>query len=126
MSVVSGELLADWVSPVQTGYQTDVGAVRFDAGYACAAFWGDDGNIPTMVVLDAKAGPVANPILSYTSPGSMYACEVVRDAAASNATHDVVFASFSGKHTPANNGGCGGDAYAFRLDVDVRAHASSR
>ena len=109
--------MADWISPISSRYQTDVGAVRFDAGYVCAAFWGDEGNVPTAVVLDASAGPSAPPLLAFASPGSMYACEVLRDAAASNSTHDSVYASFSGKHTPANNGGCGGDAYAFHFDV---------
>ena len=113
-SAASGALVADYTSPEAAQLQTDA-VVRASGAYAAAALWGDADDFPTVVVI--KAGAAA-PLLAYVTPGSMFAVDIAVDAAAGNATHDAVFVVAAGKHVPANGMGDGGDAYAWRLDVE--------
>jgi len=114
----SGALVADYVSPESAKFQTDA-TVRASGRYAAAVLWGDADDFPTVVVLAAgsAAAPSTTPLLTFTTPGSMFGVDVAVDLAASNATNDVVYVVAAGKHVPANVMGVGGDAYAWRLDV---------
>ena len=116
-SMASGALLTDWLSPVNSKLQTDV-TVRMSGQYAGAVFWGDSGDVPTCLVLRSGS---AEPLLAFTTPGSMVGLDIVLDAGSSNATADVIFFVAAGKHVPANEMGDGGDAYAWRLVVPPSA-----
>ena len=47
----------------------------------------------------------------------MFAVDVLRDAAASTPTLDIVYYSAAGKATPANVAGNGGNAYAYKVTI---------
>ena len=93
--------------------------LRADGDYAAVSLWGNDGDVPTVVLL--RAGAADPVVFNYTTPGSMMAVDlnVVRGAAAG--APDVVFLAAAGKHVPANKMGNGGDAFGWRVDVPALA-----
>ena len=114
-SMVTGAVLTDYVSPVNANLQT-YPTVRMSGNYAGICLWGDNDDVPTAIVLSAKA---AKPIFTFVTPGSMFGVDIVHDVGASTPTSDVVYFATAGKHVPANAMGNGGDAYAWRLDVAI-------
>jgi len=90
--------------------------LRADGEYAAVALWGNDGDVPTVVLL--RAGDAA-PVFSAITPGSMMAVDLNVVAGAAGAG-DVVFLAAAGKHVPANQMGNGGDAFGWRVDVPGR------
>ena len=85
-----------------------------DEEFIGVAMWGNEGELPTAVVLAAGSNA---PLLSAASPGTMFGASIVVDRANSNATHASVFFGAAGKAVHANAPGFGGDAYAWQLDV---------
>ena len=61
-----------------------------------------------------RARPAASP-----AAAGMFGVDILRDAAASTPTNDVLYFAVAGKHVPANAMGNGGDAYSWRIDVPV-------
>lgn len=112
-SMVTGQLVADYTSPKNAQLQTTP-TVRMDGAYAGMALWGDNDDVPTAIVLAAGA---SKPVFTYVTPGSMFGVDIVVDRDASTPTQDIVYFSVSGKHTPANVMGNGGDAYSWRITV---------
>lgn len=109
-SMVTGALVTDWVSPLNAQLQTSP-TVRMDGNYAGVALWGDNDDVPTAVVLNAAN----KTIFTYTTPGSMFGVDIVRDGDASTPSSDTLYFSVAGKATPANIMGNGGDAYSWRI-----------
>jgi hypothetical protein len=114
-SMVTGALLTDYLSPTNTALQT-YPTVRMSGNYAGVCLWGDNDDVPTAVVLSAVAKA---PVFTYTTPGSMFGLDIVRDASGSTPTTDLIYFTVAGKHTPANVMGNGGDAYAWSIKVPV-------
>ena len=88
--------------------------IRVDGPYIAASLWGDSGeaNYPTVVLLSAASPTPNTPIWTYVTPGSMFAVDV---AVVSNATADAIYLTASGKATPANEFGNGGNAYGWQI-----------
>ena len=101
MSLVTGKLLTDYTTPVNTQLQTNP-TVKMDVDYCGVALWGDRDDVPTAVLLQAGNH---TPVFTYVTPGSMMGVDLVDDGA------DGIFFSVAGKHVPANVMGNGGDAY---------------
>ncbi len=113
-SMVTGALITDYTTPKNAQLQTSP-TVRMDGNYAGLALWGDNDDVPTCcVVLQANQN---KPVFTYVTPGSMFGVEIVVDKAASTPKQDVIYFTASGKHTPANVMGNGGDAYAWQITV---------
>lgn len=73
--------------------------------YAGASLWGDNDDVPTVVVLSAVNPAV---IFNYTTPGSMFGIDILHDTSASTPASDVLYVTVAGKHVPANEmGACG-------------------
>lgn len=106
-SMVTGALLTDYVSPVNAQLQT-YPTVRMSGNYAGVCLWGDNDDVPTVILMSAKS---AKPIFTYTTPGSMFGIDVVHDVGASTPTNDVVYIAAAGKHVPANESECGGSLF---------------
>jgi hypothetical protein len=105
-SLVTGNIFNDYFTPVNDVLQTNAN-VRMDGDVCGVALWGDRDDVPTAIAL--KAG-IAAPIMTYVTPGSMSAVDVVVDG-------DNVFFSVAGRHVPANVMGMGGDAYTFKFPL---------
>lgn len=91
VSLVTGKLLTDYTTPINTQLQTNP-TVKMDVDYCGVALWGDRDDVPTAVLLQAGNH---TPVFSYVTPGSMFGVDLVDDGA------DGIFFSFAGKHTPA-------------------------
>ena len=65
-SMVTGALMTDWTSTTNAKLQTNP-TVRMDGNYAGVCLWGDNGEVPTAVVL---AAGVSTPVFTYVTPGS--------------------------------------------------------
>ena len=112
-SMVTGAWVSDFTTATNAQLQTSP-TVRMDSVYAGMALWGDNDDVPTATVLQAGSN---TPVFTYTTPGSMFAVDIVRDATASTPSNDVLYFAVAGKHVPANAMGNGGDAYAWRINV---------
>jgi len=76
------------------------------------SLWGDNGNVPTVVVI--KVGQ-PTPVFEFVSPGSMFAVDVAVDK--TSPSGDVLLVAAAGKAVPANAFGNGGDAYGWEVTV---------
>ena len=65
VSMVTGAILSDYMSPINAQLQTNP-TVRMDGNYAGVCLWGDNGDVPTAIVLQAG---VNAPVFNYTTPG---------------------------------------------------------
>jgi hypothetical protein len=84
----TGATLTDWSAPPNAKFQNNP-TIRTCGPYIGAALWGDEGgDAPTMVLLTLGS---STPLFNATSPGSMFAVDVVVDPAASTPTQDVVY-----------------------------------
>ena len=86
--------------------------IRAAGDYVAVALWGDNGNEPTAILMTVHSNKT---LFSHTSPGSMFAVDVVVDK--SSAAEDTVLLNVAGKNVPANEGGTGGNAYVFEITV---------
>ena len=100
--MLSGALLTDFLTPINSKLQTNP-TVRMDGAYTGVALWGDEGDVPTAVLLKAGSN---DPVFNFTSPGSMFAVDVVVDGTS-------LYFSVAGKATPANEMGNGGNACSY-------------
>lgn len=114
-NMVTQKLVTDWVSSTNAQLQTNP-TIRMDEQYVGVSLWGDADDVPTAVVLAAGSN---TPIFTYTTPGSMFGVEIVKELAESTPTNDVLYFAVSGKATAANKMGNGGDAFAWRIDVPL-------
>ena len=110
-SMVTGKLTTDWLSATNAKLQTNP-TIRMDEQYTAVSLWGDSGDVPTVVLLASGSNA---PLFTYTTPGSMFAVDVVVDKAASSPTQDTIYIAVAGKATPANVMGNGGDAFAWQV-----------
>jgi hypothetical protein len=110
-SMVTGKLTTDWLSATNAKLQTNP-TIRMDEQYTAVSLWGDSGDVPTVVLLASGSNA---PLFTYTTPGSMFAVDVVVDKAASTPTQDTIYIAVAGKATPANVMGNGGDAFAWQV-----------
>jgi hypothetical protein len=115
IALASGALLVDYTAPANAALQTSA-TLRASGNYVAVAQWGDRDEVPTAVLLSAVAG---GPVWNATTPGSMDGVDVVLDAGASGPTRDVLYVAVAGKHESDNVLGFGGDAYAWRVEVDT-------
>lgn len=114
-ALATGALLIDYLPPANAYLETSA-TLRASGNYVAVAQWGDRGELPTLAVLSAAAG---GPVWNATTPGSMDGLELVRDAAASGPARDVLYLAAAGKAISDNLAGFGGDAFAWRIEVDV-------
>ena len=114
-ALATGKQLVDFLPPANAYLETSA-TLRASGNYVAVAQWGDRGELPTLAVLSAAAG---GPEWNATTPGSMDGLELVRDAAASGPARDVLYLAAAGKAISDNVAGFGGDAFAWRIEVDV-------
>jgi len=98
VALATGAPRIAWKSATNPSLQENP-TLRADGDYAAVALWGNDGDVPTVVLL--RAGE-AFPVFNYTTPGSMMAVDL---NVASSAAGDVVYLAAAGKHVPANEMG---------------------
>lgn len=98
----TGTLQTDWSAPRNAQLQNSPN-IKTSAQYIGLSLWGDDnGDAPTAVLLQLGSNVLLH---NATSPGSMFAVDVLRDPVASTPTADVVYLVVAGKATPANVAG---------------------
>ena len=108
-SVVGGTQQINWVSATNAQLQENP-SLRADHDYVGVSLWGDDGELPTVVLL--KKGSNV-PVFSAVTPGSMVAVDLNVVLSAGQA--DVIYLAAAGKHVPANRMGNGGDAFGWKI-----------
>ncbi len=110
------QLLLDYTTPANPQLET-MAILAADGPYVGVATFGNDGDVPTALLFavdpTGQAPPATAPIFSYTTPGSMFAVDVVYTH--TNATADAVLLAVAGKHVAASRVGNGGDAYAWAV-----------
>lgn len=117
-SLADGTMVSDYTSPVNTNLQTSA-TVRMDQNYCGVALWGDSGtgdNVPTSVLLQAGTD---TPVFTYVTPGSNFGLDVL--LAKTVGANDIVYLAVSGKATPANEVGNGGDAFVWEITTPSQA-----
>jgi hypothetical protein len=110
-SMVTGKLTSDWLSSTNAKLQTNP-TIRMDEQYTAVSLWGDSDDVPTVVLLASGSNA---PLFTYTTPGSMFAVDIVVDKAASTPKMDMIYIAVAGKAVPANVVGNGGDAFAWQI-----------
>lgn len=110
-------LVANWTSAKNAKLQTNP-TIRCDGEFIAVATWGNEGDVPTVVLLQAATAAITGataPLFTFTSPGSMFGVDVVVAARTASAT--TLMLAAAGKAVPANVMGNGGDAYGWRVTV---------
>ena len=107
--LLSQAVVIDWTSQTNAKLQNNP-TLRADRNYVALASWGDDADIPTVVLLKHGSN---TPVFTYVTPGSMWGVDVVVESSVGGT--DTVYLTAAGKHVPANEFGNGGDAYAWRI-----------
>ena len=102
----TGAPALNWTSATNPSLQENP-TLRADGDYVAVSLWGNDGDVPTVVLLKAGAD---SPIFEYITPGSMMAVDV-------NVIPGTVYLAAAGKHVPANKFGNGGDAFGWTITV---------
>ena len=123
-----------WHSPVSPAGQNPPAALAMDLGYLAVGCWGseDAGAAPTLLLFSYVSATPDMPVLMYTTPGSVFAVDVVvnpykyppmSDGGASGvagsgaAPMDQVWVAAAGKAVHANKLGDGGDFVVFDLQL---------
>lgn len=88
--------------------------IRADADMVAVSLWGNDGDVPTVVLLRHGA---ASPLFEYVTPGSMMAVDLNVIPSKTPGGSTTVYLAAAGKHVPANQFGNGGDAFGWELFV---------
>ena len=108
-ALATGALALNWTSLTNPTLQENP-TLRADGDYVAVSAWGNDGDVPTVILL--KTGSDAS-IFEYTTPGSMMAVDV--NVVASSSGPDTIYLAAAGKHVPANRMGNGGDAFGWTI-----------
>jgi hypothetical protein len=85
--MANGTLLTDWSAPHNTQLQNNP-TIRTDGKYMGLGLWGNNGDAPTAVVLEAGSN---EPLFTAVSPGSMFSVDIALEGA-------TLFLSTAGKH----------------------------
>jgi hypothetical protein len=114
-ALVSGKQFWDYQTPPAVSQYQNAAKVSMHLNYVAVALWGDVNPTtpnPQILLFDDQH---STPIASYTTPGSMYAVDVLalRPASRNTTGDDTVFFCASGKHYHANLNGDGGDSFAL-------------
>ena len=113
-NTATGVLQTDWSAPRNTNLQNNPNVKTFGS-YIGLSMWGDNGgDAPTAVLLKVGSNALLH---NSTSPGSMFAVDLIVDPVSSNSTTDVVYLAVAGKAVPANEAGNGGNAYMYKVAV---------
>lgn len=107
----SGDIIMDWHAPPNKQFQNNPSIMTWGS-YIAVALWGDNGENPTVELMTVYSN---NSLFEFTSPGSMFAIDLVVDS--STSTSDEILLVAAGKNVPANEGGTGGDAYFWSISV---------
>lgn len=85
--MANATLLTDWSAPHNTQLQNNP-TIRTDGKYMGLGLWGNNGDAPTAVVLEAGSN---KPLFTAVSPGSMFSVDIALEGSS-------LFLSTAGKH----------------------------
>ena len=109
--LTTGENKLAWKTQTNAKLQENP-TIRADGEYVALSLWGNDGDVPTVVLLRAGSN---TPLFTYTTPGSMFAVDV--NVLPSSGGMTTVYLAAAGKAVPANQFGNGGNAFGWVLYV---------
>ena len=104
----SAALQGAWVSTTNPSLQENP-TLRLDGDYIAVSLWGNDGDVPTVVLLKKDSD---TPLFTYVTPGSMFAVDLNVVAGSGG---DVIYLAAAGKAVPANTMGNGGNAFGWKI-----------
>jgi hypothetical protein len=94
-AIETGKNTLAWVSKTNPKLQENP-TIRADGDFVAVSLWGNDGDLPTVVLLKSGSN---TPVFSYVTPGSMFAVDV--NVVGTN----TVYLAAAGKAVPANEFG---------------------